>query len=111
MIAQISTMDGKILATELVDRFPREFPILSREELEVTTAQSLIEINIKKTQEDRFGLPLFSFTRYQSISRSTLILQHGTKKAGDLVLILTMKKDADPSDLEMQLTDIAGQAI
>jgi hypothetical protein len=109
MIAQISTMDGKILATELTDKFPNEFPTLSREELEVTTAQSLIEINIKKTQEDKFGLPLFSFTRYPAISRSTVILQHGTKKAGDLVLILTMKKDADPSDLELQLADITGQ--
>jgi hypothetical protein len=107
MIAQISTMDGKILATELA-MFPREFPLLSREELEVTTAQSLIEINIKKTQEERFGLPLFSFTRYQTISRVTVIL-HGTKKDGDLVLILTMKKDANPCDVELQLADIMGQ--
>ncbi|HJS83397.1 MAG TPA: hypothetical protein VJ742_11245, partial [Nitrososphaera sp.] len=54
MITQISTIDGKILATELADKFPKEFPLLSREELEVTTAQSLIEINMKKTQEERF---------------------------------------------------------
>jgi hypothetical protein len=101
-------MDGKILATELADKFPKEFPLLSREELEVTTAQALIEINIKKTQEERFGLPLFSFTRYQTISRVTVIL-HGTKKDGDLVLILTMKKDADPRDVELQLADIIGQ--
>lgn len=110
MITQISTMDGKIIATELAGKFPREFPLLSREELEVATAQSLIEINIKKTQEDKFGPPLFSFTRYRTISRLTMILQQGTKNAGDLVLILTMKKDANPRDLELQLADIIKQA-
>jgi predicted component of type VI protein secretion system len=111
IIVQISTSDGKLLAAEQRQKFPAKFPVLSPEELQVLTVQSLIGININKTQQAKFGLPLFSFTRYEAISRLTMIWQKKMKKTEEIVIILTMEKSANPWELELELINIIQETI
>ena len=107
MIAQISTLEGKLVATEEGKR-QKDLLDLSHDDLHLITMQTLIGFNIKKTQMDKFGLPMFSFTRYEQFSHLGMLFRNEDSDE-DLVLHLTMERNVNAHELELQLNQILQQ--
>ena len=68
----IANQEGDYLADATRDDDDADL-MLSREELALSIAQSLIRMNIRLTLEEKLGRPLYSFTEYENIKRAAIV--------------------------------------
>src|ERR671931_678173 len=70
----VVNLDGKILAAIYREGVK---PLLTREESELATMQSLIRMNMEKTLEAKLGRALYSTAVYENERRATISLFTG----------------------------------
>jgi hypothetical protein len=90
-----SLASAKITATKYKeDALPL---LLTREESELLTWQSLIRMSTRRTLEYKLGRPLYSSTVYENVSRASICLFNDKRKddENDSLLMLTFDKNAD----------------
>jgi hypothetical protein len=89
--------NAKIIAIKYKKEQDTGLPILTREESELLTMQSLIRMSTRRTLEYKLGRALYSSTVYENVIRSSICLFNDKRKddENDSLLMLTFDKNAD----------------
>src|SRR5918912_2040855 len=91
--------NAKIIATKYKEEerlLPS--PVLTRQESELLTIQSLIRMSTRRTLEYKLGGALYSSTVYEKASTASICLSADEQEregGNDLILVLTFDKNAD----------------
>jgi hypothetical protein len=93
--------NAKIIAIKYKKEQDTGLPILTREESELLTIQSLIRMASRRTLEYKLGRTLYSSTVYENVRRASICLfndDNGNDREDnddDPILMLTFDKNAD----------------
>jgi hypothetical protein len=97
---QIIELDGSIRFAGIPNKFGKQIvveyrkgldPLLTESESELYAIESVIRMNTRKDYESKLGKPIYSFTLYEKIKRTTISLDNKDYP----ILMVSFDKDAD----------------